>query len=84
MKFNWINPLEWGSLVVEGAKSKLDVILLELFNDVVAASFNVCMVAGMIGLILYIFGLKKGKTVAYISPVVYIIIRILSGVLLGA
>ena len=85
MKFPaWMNPVNWGSLVVESAKSKLDDILLEMFNDVVAASFNLCMVAGMIGLIFYIFGIKRGKQVAYISPVVYIIVRILSEVLLNA
>ena len=85
MKFPiWMNPINWGSLAVESAKSKLDDILLEMFNDVVAASFNLCMVAGMIGLIFYIFGIKRGKQVAYISPVVYIIVRILSEVLLNA
>lgn len=85
MKFPmWMNPINWGSLAVESAKSKLDDILLEMFNDVVAASFNLCMVVGMIGLIFYIFGIKRGKQVAYISPVVYIIVRILSEVLLNA
>ncbi|MEG0181644.1 MAG: hypothetical protein RR657_07095 [Peptostreptococcaceae bacterium] len=83
MNTEWLNPLNWGSLMVEGAKNRIDLFMIELFNDVVAASFNLCLVAGMIGLILYIYGFKKGKTVAYISPVIYIIIRILGSVIAG-
>lgn len=84
MNTELLNPLNWGSLMIEGAKNRLDLLVIELFNNVVAASFNICLVAGMIGLILCIFGVKKGKQIAYISPVVYVIIRILSGLLIGA
>lgn len=57
--------------------------LLELGKDVVLSSQYICVIAGMIGLILYLFGLKKGKTVASVSPIAYIIIRIIGSVILG-
>lgn len=57
--------------------------LLEVGKDIVLSSQYICAIAGMIGLILYLFGCNKGKTVASISPVIYVIIRILGSVLLG-
>jgi hypothetical protein len=75
----WLNPMNWGRLMVESAKGKIDEILLEMFENVVEASFDLCLVCGMIGLIFYILGIKKGGKVAYISPVIYILIKILGG-----
>ena len=53
------------------------------FKDIVLSSYSICLIGGIIGLILYLFGLKKGKDIAFISPVIYLIIRIIGGVLVG-
>lgn len=70
--FKSVNPLE----IIQGW-------LLELCKDVALSAYWICIIGGLIGLILYICGLKKGKDLAMISPVLYLIIRILGGVLLG-
>lgn len=57
--------------------------LLEVGKDIVLSSYWICLLGGLIGLILYLFGLKKGKDAAMISPVIYIIIKILGSVILG-
>lgn len=80
---NWWNPFDWGEMMVEGVKTKGMEMLSELLKDVIVSSQYICIIGGLIGLILYLFGLKKGKTVASISPVIYIIIRILGSVMLG-
>ena len=59
------------------------MIITEIFKDIVLSSYSICLIGGLIGLILYLFGLKKGKDIAFISPVIYLIIRILGGVLIG-
>lgn len=70
--FKAVNPLDH----IEGW-------LLDIGKDIVLSSKYICVIGGMIGLILYLFGLKKGKTVASIAPIVYLIIRILGSVILG-
>ncbi|XTR36622.1 hypothetical protein ACQQ2T_08630 [Paraclostridium tenue] len=57
--------------------------LLEVGKDIVLSSYWICVIGGLIGLIFYLFGCKNGKRVASISPVVYIIIRILGAVILN-
>ncbi|MBW4863768.1 MAG: hypothetical protein KZY55_15600 [Paeniclostridium sp.] len=57
--------------------------LLELGRDMVLSSYWICVISGLIGLIMYLFGCKGGKQVSIISPVIYVIIRILGSVLLG-
>lgn len=57
--------------------------LLEVGKNIVLSSYWICMIGGLIGLILYLFGCKKGKSIAAISPVIYIIIRILGAVILN-
>lgn len=64
----------------------LDMIqewLIKISETIVLSSYWVCVLAGVIGLILYIWGLKKGKDIAMITPAIYIIIRILGSVVLG-
>ena len=46
-------------------------------------SKDVCIIAGIIGAILFIFGWKKCKNVPLISYGIYLIIQIVGGVLLG-
>lgn len=57
--------------------------LLEVGRDIVLSSYWICVISGLIGLIMYLFGCKGGKQVSIISPVIYVIIRILGSVLLG-
>lgn len=80
---NWWNPLDWGELMVEGVKSKTNEIFVNLIKDLVASSYWICLIAGVIGLIFYLFGSKKGKNTATMAPIVYLIIRILSSVLVN-
>ena len=57
--------------------------LREIGKDIVLSSYWICVIGGLIGLILYVFGSKKGKDVAMMSPAIYLIIRILGAVILG-
>lgn len=47
-------------------------------------SFNICLVAGFIALILYVFGYDKGKRWAFVIPCIYLILNIIVGVLTNA
>ena len=47
-------------------------------------SFNICLIAGFLALILYIFGYEKGKRWAFIMPCIYILLNIIIGVLTNA
>lgn len=82
-KLSWWNPFDWGQIMIVGAKTKIHEILVELFEDVIFSSYYICLIGGMIGLILYIFGYKKGKNYPLISIAIYMIINILGRVLLG-
>ena len=67
-----LSPMNW-----------INSLLVCVGETIVLSNYWICLIGGMIGLILYIFGLKKGKEYAFIAPAVYMIIRILGGVLLG-
>ena len=82
-KLSWWNPLDWGKLMITGASNQIEAVLYEIFKDVVLSSYWICVIGGVVGLILYLFGLKKGKDYAFIAPAIYMIIRIIGGVLLG-
>lgn len=58
-------------------------ILVELLNTLFTLSENICVVGGMIGIILFIFGWKKCKNVPFITWAIYIIIQIIGRVMLG-
>ncbi|HBI92095.1 MAG TPA: hypothetical protein DDY58_06480 [Terrisporobacter glycolicus] len=57
--------------------------LKEIGKDVILSSYWICLIGGIIGLLLYVFGSKKGKDAAMLSPIIYVIIRILGAVILG-
>ncbi|WP_071120460.1 hypothetical protein [Romboutsia timonensis] len=80
---NLWNPLSWGEIMIEGAHNKINMILTEIFKNIVLSSYWICVIGGVIGLILYLFGLKKGKDFAFIAPAIYMILKILGGVLIG-
>ena len=47
-------------------------------------SFNICLVAGFIALILYVFGYDKGIRWAFVIPCIYLILNIIIGVITNA
>lgn len=55
--------------------------LLDLANLLVEGSYYFCLIGAIIGMILYLFGLKKCKNSPFIGVAVYIIIRMLGAVL---
>lgn len=57
--------------------------LREIGKDIILSSYWICLIGGLIGLLLFVFGSKKGKDAAMLSPVIYLIIRILGAVILG-
>ena len=61
----------------------IETIIIEIFKDIVLSSYWICLIGGLIGLVLYIFGCQRTKSAYMIAPVVYLIIRILGSVLLG-
>lgn len=77
--FNWdFNPFEHFNL-----SQWIGNMLKELLQNSMLLSKDVCIIAGIIGAILFIFGWKKCKNVPLISYGIYLIIQIVGGVLLG-
>ena len=72
MNLDFINPVSW-----------LNSLLTYIGKSIVLSSYWICVIGGVIGLILYLFGLKKGKDFAFIAPAIYMILKILGGVLIG-
>ena len=73
---------------------KLDILLhpieslketgYELLVAIEKFSFNVCLVAGFVALLLYVFGYDKGKKWAFMIPCIYLILNIIIGVITNA
>lgn len=63
---------------LQGFIGQFTVECLETFALV---GYDWFVVAGVIGLVLWIFGSERGKKMATLSPVIYIILQILSKVL---
>lgn len=49
----------------------------QLLINIDKFSFNICLLAGFIALLLYVFGYDKGKKWAFIIPCVYLILNII-------
>ena len=56
----------------------------ELLLSIQNLSYNVCLIAGFIALLLYVFGYKNGKRWAFIIPCIYIILNIVIGAIIHA
>ena len=67
-----LNPINW-----------VNSFLRSVGEGIVLSSYWICVIGGMIGLILYIFGYEKGKKYPLISIAIYLIINILGTVILG-
>ena len=72
LDFIKINPME---LVYSFLRS--------LCEGIVLSSYWICLIGGLIGLILYIFGYEKGKKAPLISIALYLIINIIGRVILS-
>ena len=57
---------------------------MECLETLALISFKLLLVIGLIGFILAIFGSEKGKKVATLSPVIYVLIQILAKVVCHA
>ena len=67
-----LNPANW-----------VNSFLRSLGEGIVLSSYWICVIGGMIGLILYIFGYEKGRKAPLLSIGIYLIINILGAVILG-
>lgn len=67
-----LNPANW-----------VNSFLRSLGEGIVLSSYWICVIGGMIGLILYIFGYEKGRKAPLLSIAIYLIINILGAVILG-
>ena len=57
--------------------------LRSLGEGIVLSSYWICVIGGMIGLILYIFGYEKGRKAPLLSIAIYLIINIIGRVILN-
>lgn len=72
MNLDFINPM-----------SLLNSFLRSLCEGIVLSSYWICLIGGLIGLILYIFGYEKGKKAPMLSIAIYLIINIIGRVILS-
>ena len=57
--------------------------MLELLNTTIEISGSVCLIGGLVGAILYIFGYEKGKKAPLLFWGIHLLIRLIGGVLVG-
>lgn len=72
MNLDFINPISW-----------INELLTYIGESIVLSSYWICLIGGLIGLILYIFGYEKGRKAPMLSIAIYLIINILGAVILG-
>ena len=72
MNLDFINPISW-----------LNSLLTYIGESIVLSSYWICLIGGLIGLILYIFGYEKGRKGPLISIALYLIINIIGRVILN-
>ena len=85
------NPTEWATNAAEIFTKSISDKLMQLFMDACKTvleiiddvSFEACLLMGIVAIILSVFGYDKGKKIATLSPVVYIIIQIFLEVWFG-
>ena len=67
-----LNPINW-----------VNSFLRSIGEGIVLSSYWICLIGGLIGLILYIFGYEKGRKAPMLSIAIYLIINIIGRVILG-
>lgn len=78
--FDSLNPFNGLEQWLTDNLCKLVDATLQFINDI---SFNTCLIVGMFALILYVFGWNNGKKWATLSPVIYLLIRIIGSLVFG-
>lgn len=78
--FDSLNPFHGLEQWITDNFCKLVDATLQFISDV---SFNTCLVVGMVALILYVFGWDDGKKWATLSPVIYLLIKIIGNLVFG-
>lgn len=51
---------------------------LEILETLSIVSYDMLVVTGLIALVLYVFGWKKGRSIGFMCPAIYVIIQILT------
>lgn len=72
MNLDFINPISW-----------LNSLLTYIGESIVLSSYWICLIGGLIGLILYIFGYENGRKAPMLSIAIYLIINIIGRVILN-
>lgn len=72
-----LNPVNW-------AKNGIESALTSLLESLITSSYYVCMIGGLIGIFLYIFGYEKGKKYPLTAIGIYLIINIIGSAILNA
>ena len=67
-----LNPINW-----------VNSFIRSLCEGIVLSSYWLCLIGGLIGLILYVFGYEKGRKAPLISIALYLIINIIGRVILN-
>ena len=67
-----LNPINW-----------VNSFIRSIGEGIVLSSYWICLIGGLIGLILYIFGYEKGKKAPMLSIAIYLIINIIGRVILN-
>ena len=55
----------------------IEAFIIELFKDIVLSSYYICLIGGLIGLVLYIFGCQKTKSAYMVAPVLLFLLLLL-------
>ncbi|MGL5714159.1 MAG: hypothetical protein ACRCXT_08575 [Paraclostridium sp.] len=78
--FDTVNPFAMLENWIKTNFCELIDATLQFINDI---SFNTCLIVGMVALILYVFGWNDCKKWATLSPVIYLLIRIIGNLIFG-
>lgn len=70
--------------IFDGFMDKFIITGDVIIQNIDKFSFEACFLVGFVALILAVFGFKKGKKIALISPAVYVILQIFLEVWFGA
>ena len=59
-------------------------MLASILENVLSISADICLIAGLVGIILHLFGWKKFKNAAMITWAINLLIQVIGGIVLYA
>lgn len=74
----------FGDWLLEGFKSALLGLLEWIATGIIDSSYWICLIAAIIGVLLYAAGVKKAGKYASVSLVIYVLLEILGVVIKSA